>query len=233
MNIVSFQKFTLVDFPGKIATTVFTPGCNFRCPFCYNPELVLGAQMTGEEAGNETAKEFFEYLEERKGKIEGICITGGEPTLHPGLIDFMKRIKDAGFFVKLDSNGTRPDVLRCAFEEKVVDYVAMDIKNSLERYEETVGIKVDTERIKLSVELIKNSGVDYDFRTTVVPGIHTYEDFEDIKNWIGGAKKYALQSYRDQNILDPNLREKKGEVLDLEKIKESIESEFGEVIVRE
>lgn len=232
MNIVSFQKFTLVDFPGKIATTVFTPGCNFRCPFCYNPELVLGTQMAG-GGDNEKTKEFFEYLKERRGKIEGVCITGGEPTLHPGLIDFMKRIKEAGFFVKLDSNGTRPDVLRRAIEEKVVDYIAMDIKNSLERYSETVGTNVDTERIKLSVELIKNSGVDYDFRTTVVPGIHTYQDFENIKNWIGGAKKYALQGYRDQNILDPNLREKKGEVLNLDKIKEMIEDSFGEVIVRE
>ncbi|MDH4330146.1 MAG: anaerobic ribonucleoside-triphosphate reductase activating protein [Candidatus Moranbacteria bacterium] len=231
MNLVSFQKFTLVDYPGKIATTVFTAGCNFRCPFCYNPELVFSAQPVTN--GNKIEKDFFKFLESRKGKLDGVCITGGEPTLQSDLIEFMGKVKDMGYFVKLDTNGMRPDAVRRAIEAGVVDYFAMDIKNSLERYSETVGINVDTERIKLSVELIKNSGVDYDFRTTVVPGIHTYDDFKSIATWIGGAKKYALQGYRDQNILDPKLRDKKGEVLDLEKIKEMIEGEFGEVVIRD
>lgn len=232
MNIVSFQKFTLVDYPGKIATTVFTLGCNFRCPFCYNPELVFASPMSG-VGKNKMEKDFFDFLEKRKGKLDGVCITGGEPTLQPDLIEFMRKVKDLGYFVKLDTNGMRPDVIRCAIEEGVVDYFAMDIKNSLERYSETVGVQVDTERIRLSAELIKNSGVDYDFRTTVVPGIHTYKDFKDIASWIGGAKKYALQGYRDQNILDPKLKEKKGEVLDLEKIKGMIEEDFEEVIIRD
>lgn len=231
MNIVSFQKFTLVDYPGKIATTVFTSGCNFRCPFCYNPELVFSS--VGSTGGNKTERDFFEFLESRKGKLDGVCITGGEPTLQRDLIEFMRKVKDMGFFVKLDTNGMRPDVVRRAIEEKVVDYFAMDIKNSLEKYSQTVGINVDIERIKLSVELIKNSGIDYDFRTTVVPGIHTYDDFKDIASWIGGAKKYALQGYRDQNILDPKLREKKGEILDLEKIKGMIEGDFDKIIIRE
>jgi pyruvate formate lyase activating enzyme len=232
MNIVSFQKFTLVDYPAKIATTVFTSGCNFRCPFCYNPELVFSPpSLSGKENGME--EDFFKFLKSRKGKLDGVCITGGEPTLQPDLVEFMKKVKEMGFSVKLDTNGLRPDVVRRAIEEGAVDYFAMDIKNSLERYSETVGINVDTQRIELSVELIKNSGVDYDFRTTVVPGIHTYQDFLSIAKWIGGAKKYALQGYRDQNILDPKLREKKGEVLDLEKIKEMIEGEFEEVVIRD
>ncbi|MFA6184270.1 MAG: anaerobic ribonucleoside-triphosphate reductase activating protein [Parcubacteria group bacterium] len=231
MNIASFQKFTLLDYPGHIATTVFTVGCNFRCSFCHNPELVLSSQFMVHSNNNE--KDFFKFLKERAGKLEAVCITGGEPTLQKDLLDFMSKVKKMGYLVKLDTNGMRPDVLKKALDSKIVDYVAMDIKNSLKNYEKTVCTKVDLERIKMSVELIRNSKVDYDFRTTVVPGIHKEKDFQDIALWIGGAKKYFLQRFRDIKTLDPALKDKtRGKKLDLEKIKKKIEKHFGEVGIR-
>jgi len=165
MRLGGYQKLTLIDYPGKIATTVFTVGCSFRCPFCHNPELVLPDHFP---APNKMEKEFFEFLKKRKGKIQGVCITGGEPTIQPDIIAFIKKVKKMGFLVKLDSNGTRPDILKKVIDGKLVDFIAMDIKNSLKKYSKTVGTKVDIERIKLSIELIMNSGIDYEFRTTVV-----------------------------------------------------------------
>lgn len=230
MNIASFQKFTMVDYPGHVATTVFTIGCNFRCSFCHNPELVLGTASLG---GDEMLKEFFKFLKVRRGKLDAVCITGGEPTLQKDLLDFMAKIKKMGYLVKLDTNGMRPDIIKKALDKKIVDYIAMDIKNSLQNYEKTVCSKVDLDRIKMSVELIKNSGLDYDFRTTVVPGIHTEKDFNEIADWIGGAKRYFLQKFRDVKILDPNLKNKiKKRELDLEKIKKKIEKKFGFVGIR-
>ncbi len=246
MLVGGLQKMTLIDYPGKIAATVFTNGCNFRCPFCHNPELVHGfplrqgfvgqAQFTvhGDDRVEKQVDEFFEFLETRKGKLDGVCITGGEPTLQPDLVDFIKRIKELGFAVKLDSNGTRPDVLRELFEKKMVDYVAMDIKASLGNYQKVCGAKIDLERIKLSVDLIKNSGVDYEFRTTVVPGLHSEKEFEDVAEWLAGTKKYILQKYQDYGkILDDSLRDKiKGKEIDLERIKEMFEGKVDEVEIR-
>jgi len=230
MNIASFQKFTMVDYPGHVATTVFTVGCNFRCPFCHNPELVLGTASLG---GDKMLKEFFDFLKKRKGKLDAVCITGGEPTLQPDLLDFMEKIKKIGYLVKLDTNGTRPDVVKKALDRKIVDYIAMDIKNSLKNYEKTVGAKVDLERIKMSVELIRNNKVDYDFRTTVVPGIHTEKDFDEIIEWIGGAKKYFLQRFRDFKTLDKNIKEKtKNKTIDLEKLEKKLKKHFGIVGIR-
>ena len=232
MNIASFQKFTMVDYPGKIATTVFTMGCNFRCPFCHNPELVIGPQLSVHN--NDIEKIFFNFLEKRKGKLEAVCITGGEPTLQSDLIEFMQKIKEAGYLVKLDTNGTRPDIIKKAIDENVVDYIAMDIKNSLKKYNETVGgVGVDLDRIKMSVNLIKNSGIDYEFRTTVVPGIHIEKDFNEIAKWLNGSKKYSLQVYRDFKILDPKLKKKTiGKTLNLKKIKNKISKNFGEVMIK-
>ncbi|HBI17637.1 MAG TPA: anaerobic ribonucleoside-triphosphate reductase activating protein, partial [Candidatus Moranbacteria bacterium] len=155
MNLASYQKFTLLDYPGRIATTVFTVGCNFRCSFCHNPELVLGSQFVAH--GNENEKEFFKFLKSRKGKLEAVCITGGEPTIQKDLIEFIVKVKKMGYLVKLDTNGMRPDVLKKVLDMKIVDYVAMDIKNSLKNYEKTVCTKVDLERIKMSAEMIMNS----------------------------------------------------------------------------
>lgn len=230
MRLGGYQKLTLIDYPGKIATTVFTVGCSFRCPFCHNPELVLPPQFP---APNNMEAEFFEFLKKRKGKLEGVCITGGEPTIQADIIDFIKKIKALGFLVKLDSNGSRPDILKKVIDEKLVDFIAMDIKNSPRKYSKTVGTKTDIRRIKLSVGLIMNSGIDYEFRTTVVPGIHSEKDFEDIAKWIGGAKAYYLQEYRSMRVLDVKLKEKKNaEPLNLEKIKGSIEGSFQKTGIR-
>ena len=221
---------TLIDYPGKLATTVFTVGCSFRCPFCHNPELVLGSQAS---VNSNLEKEFLDFLKKRQGKLEGVCITGGEPTIQSDLVDFIRKIKKLGFLVKLDSNGTRPDVLKKLLDLKLLDFVAMDIKNQLENYDKTTGVKGDKDRIKLSVDLIRNSKVPYEFRTTVVPGIHTEKDFVAIAKWIEGAERYYLQEYRELKILDPNLKKKtKGKKIDLEKIQKKIQASFGKVGIR-
>jgi pyruvate formate lyase activating enzyme len=231
MKIGGFQKITLIDYPGVIATTVFTVGCNFRCPFCHNPELVLSSQfVTGIEKNEE---EFFKHLQNRKGKLEGVCITGGEPTIQSDIIDFIGKIKKLGFLVKLDSNGTRPDVLKKLIDAKLVDFIAMDIKNTLDKYNQTIGLKTDIDRIKLSVNLIMQSGIPYEFRTTVVPGIHTEKDFDIIAKWIKGAETYYLQEYREMKTLDPNMRKKtQGKKIDLEKIEENIKPYFKKIGIR-
>lgn len=236
MNIGGFQKLTLIDYPGKIATTVFTVGCSFKCSFCHNPELVIGSQFPVQGSQE---KEFFSFLEKRKGKLEGVCITGGEPTIQPDIIEFIGKIKSMGFLVKLDSNGTRPDILKKALDMQIVDYIAMDIKNSQEKYLSTSGLKENSmgksllDRVKLSVGLIMYSGIPYEFRTTVVPGIHEEKDFEKIAEWIKGADAYYLQEYRELRVLDPKIKEKtKGKTLDLDKIKENIKENFGKIEIR-
>lgn len=230
MNIGGFEKFTMVDYPGKLAATVFTVGCSFRCPFCHNPELVSSIKY---QVSSIAEKEFFKFLEDRRGKLEAVCITGGEPTIQPDIIPFIEKIKGMGFLVKLDSNGTRPDVLRKIINKKMVDYIAMDIKNIPEKYSETAGVKVDIERVKLSVKLIINSGIDYEFRTTVVPGFHNEKDFQIIAEWISGARAYFLQEFRDFKVLDLRIKEKtQGKKVDLEKIKKKIGGKFGKMGIR-
>lgn len=233
MRIGGYQKLTLIDYPGVIATTVFTVGCSFRCPFCHNPELVKRGAL-GIEYSQKMEKEFFAHLEKRKGKLEGVCITGGEPTVQPDIIEFIQKIKNLGYLVKLDTNGTRPDVLKKLLDQKLLDFVAMDIKHQLKKYDKATGIKGDKKRIKLSVDLIMNSSVSYEFRTTVVPGIHEEKDFLEIAKWIKGARAYYLQEYREKIILDPKLKKKtKGKTLDLKKIKKTIEKYFSKVGIRE
>ncbi|MDD5490055.1 MAG: anaerobic ribonucleoside-triphosphate reductase activating protein [Candidatus Moranbacteria bacterium] len=231
MILGGLQKLTLIDYPGHIAATVFTVGCNFRCPFCHNPELVERGTWNVERKIEE---DFFKLLKERHGKLEGVCITGGEPTLQPDLSEFIRKIKSLGYKVKLDTNGARPDVLRQLYAQNLLDFVAMDIKNSLENYEKTANSKMDLERIKLSVDLIKNSGIDYEFRTTVVPGLHKENDFEKIGKWLSGAKKYVLQAFEDKGkILDPRLKKRtKGKRMDLEKIAGNIKKYFGKMEIR-
>ncbi len=200
MKIAGIAKLTLLDFPEKLACTVFLSGCNFRCPFCHNSSLASG---DGEDIGEEA---FFEFLESRRGKLEGVCITGGEPTLNDGLVEFAKRIKQLGYLVKLDTNGTSPEMLKRMCESGACDYVAMDIKNSESKYEMSAGCEgLSVELIKQSIEYLIGSDMEYEFRTTVVGCLHTEQDIEDISRMIRGAKRYFLQCYKESaDVLSPN-----------------------------
>ena len=198
MHIHGFAKLTLLDYPGKIAATVFTGGCNFRCPFCHNAVLVLDPNAQPRIDENEILKE----LESRKNKLEGVCITGGEPTLCRDLPEFIARIREIGLLVKLDSNGTDPDMLEELINSRLIDFVAMDIKSSPEGYPKATGLKdISMDNIFRSTDLLMQSGIDYEFRTTVVDGIHTPDDFKKIGVWIKGAKAYFLQQYKDSGDL--------------------------------
>lgn len=197
MLIKGLQKLTLLDYPGKMACTVFTAGCNFRCPFCHNASLVTNID---EERISE--EEFFNFLQKRQGIIDGVCVTGGEPTLQPDLKEFLKKIKDLGYSVKLDTNGYRPDVLKDVVNSGLVDYVAMDIKNSQSKYAFTCGLEsMDMTKINDSVEFLMSGVVDYEFRTTIVKELHNEDDIQDIVSWIKGAKKYFLQGFTDSGDL--------------------------------
>ena len=182
-----------MDFPTKGACTVFTGGCNFRCPFCHNASLVLAP----DEVAPYDTEEFFSYINKRKGILDGVCLTGGEPLLQPDIEYFIKRIKDSGLAVKLDTNGSMPKKLRGLIEAGLVDYIAMDIKNSREKYAMTCGIPSFPENVNESVDLIMSSSTPYEFRTTLVRELHTVEDMEDIGKWISGARAYFLQAFTD------------------------------------
>ncbi len=199
MKIGGFQKMTVLDYPGKVACTVFTHGCNLRCPFCHNARLVVRDEDLIDE------NEILSYLNKRRGILDGVCISGGEPTLQSDLFDFMKKVKDLGMLIKLDTNGTCPDKLQYAIDNGLVDYVAMDIKNCREEYAKTCGLsKMDISKIEKSVEILMQSGIDYEFRTTVTKELHTPDDFAKIGQWIKGAKRYYIQSFVDSGdiILD-------------------------------
>lgn len=193
MNISGIQKLTLLDYPGKTACTIFTAGCNFRCPFCHNAPLVT--EIDANERIDET--EIFDFLEKRKGILDGVCITGGEPLLQQDIEFFIRRIKEMGYFVKLDTNGSFPKRLESLIDKNLIDFAAMDIKNCTDKYSVTTGIKnPDIEAVKESVELLKKGRIDYEFRTTVVKELHSSEDFEKIGKWLRGNSKYFLQQYK-------------------------------------
>ena len=198
MKICGLQKTTLLDFPGHVAATVFTGGCNFRCPFCHNSDLL---EHDAEAAF--TDEEVLKFLTKRRGILEGVAITGGEPTLQPDLRDFILRVRELGYKIKLDTNGSRPDVLRTLCEEGLIDYVAMDIKTCKERYPVVAGIpSLRMEGIIESVDFLKRGSVPYEFRTTVVRELHSAEDFVRIGEWIAGCPRYYLQNFVDSdNIL--------------------------------
>ena len=198
MRIQGLQKLTLLDFPEKVACTVFTAGCNFRCPFCHNASLVVNIPV--EEQISED--DFFAFLEKRKGIIEGVCVTGGEPLLQPDVDKFIAKIKEMGFLVKLDTNGSYPDKLKDLVSRELIDYVAMDIKNAIDEYAITSGTDERyAEAIKESVSYLKSNHVPFEFRTTVVKHFHTEESFEKIGQWIAGAEKYYLQKFKDSGEL--------------------------------
>ena len=198
MTISGFQKLTLLDYPGKTASIVFTRDCNFRCPFCHNAALVLGRGC--EVIGTD---DVLSYLNKRKNLLDGVSITGGEPLMQDDLGDFIRQVRALGYAVKLDTNGTYPDRLRALLDEGLLDYVAMDIKNSEECYPETAGIKATAliERVKESIALILSSGVEYEFRTTLVKGLHTEDSLREALALITGAKRYFLQRFTDSGDL--------------------------------
>ena len=197
MEIHGFQKLTLLDFPGRTACTVFLAGCNFRCPFCHNSLLV-----TEKPDACMTDADLAAYLKKRRGLLDGVAITGGEPTLYPELDGLCRMIKELGYQVKLDTNGTNPGKLRALVSDGLVDYVAMDIKNSPEKYAETVGLeKFDMEPIYESVRLLMGGKTDFEFRTTVVRELHSAENFEKIGEWLKGDEKYFLQNFADSEFV--------------------------------
>ena len=202
MRIDGLQTLTLLDYPGKVACTVFTSGCNMRCPFCHNASLVCGEVPPFMEK-----EEFFAFLKKRTGVLDGVCVTGGEPLLQEGLIPFLLEVKEKGFTTKLDTNGLLHDRLRAVVEAGAVDYVAMDIKNCKARYAETAGVPgLDLAPIEKSVQFLMEGSVDYEFRTTVVKELHNKADFDEIGRWLKGAKRYFLQSFKDSgDILSPGL----------------------------
>jgi len=213
MKIGGLERLTLIDYPGKVAATVFTVGCNFRCPYCYSSEIVIPEKIENQPIIPE--QEFFDFLEDRKGLLEGIVVCGGEPTIHQDLPDFIKKIKEKGFLVKLDSNGSNPKALDSLIRNKLIDYVAMDIKGPKEKYGLMTGLndqwsKIMMEKIEKSINILKSNKVDYEFRTTVVPDVLKKEDIFKIANWIKPAKKYYLQSYiTEKATIDPEFMKKK------------------------
>lgn len=197
---LGLQKLTLLDFPGEVACTVFSCGCNFRCPFCHNASLVLSA---GEELLPED--EVFAFLKKRAGVLDGVCFTGGEPLLHEAIPDLMQRAKALGYKVKLDTNGSFPERLQRVLSAGLADYVAMDIKNSPAKYPETSGCGSALPLVERSVELLKSGSTPYEFRTTVTGNLHTPEDFAAIGRWISGAPRYFLQAFLESGeVLIPD-----------------------------
>ena len=215
--IKGFQKLSLIEYPGKISAIVFLGKCNFRCHFCYNIDLVKNYKKLPDIP----EKEIFDFLSERKGLLDGVAITGGEPTLHKELPSFMKKIKNLGFLVMLETNGSNPNMIKELIDNKLVDFIAMDIKAPLEKYDEITGVKVNKKKIKESVEIIRNSKVDYEFRTTVIPKHFKKEDALAIGKWLKGSKKYVLQQFWPDKTLNESY--KKVEPYSPEKIKEFAE----------
>lgn len=207
VGIGGLQKTTLIDYPGQVAATVFLTGCNFRCSFCYSSELVLPEKIKKQPKISE--KELFDFLRKRRGLLEGIVICGGEPTCNEDLPEFIRKIKEMGFSVKLDTNGSNPEMLKKLIDEKLVDYVAMDIKAPKEKYDKITGVKVRVQNIEESIRILKEGTVDYEFRITVVPTLHSREDIIEIAKWIGPAKRFFLQNFRAEKTIDSNLEKVK------------------------
>jgi len=226
MVVGGLQKLTLLDYPDHLAAIVFTFGCNFRCHFCYNPQLVVpqrsgvknksSALSLSVSSGNKAldrshseidADGFFEFLRSRQGKLDAVVITGGEPTLHADLPDFIKRIKNLGFLVKLDTNGTNPEMLASLIKNKLVDYIAMDLKAPLHKYAEVTGVKVSLEKIKKSIIIVMRSGLPYEFRSTIMPVFHQEADIRTMGELIKGAAKWYLQKFQpNHDLVDNNFK---------------------------
>lgn len=197
MEILGLQKLTLLDYPKKCAATIFLGGCNFRCPFCHNGDLVCDnfpLPLSEDEV--------FTFLKKRQGILDGVCITGGEPLLNKDISRLIKKIRSLGYLIKLDTNGSNPTLLKELIDEGLINYVAMDIKNSLDKYPNSIGVDgFNTESIKMSTEILMNSGIDYEFRTTVVSELHEKSDFEKIGEWLKGCDNFYLQKFEDSEFV--------------------------------
>lgn len=238
MFIGGLQKFTMLDYPGKIAAVVFTMGCNFRCPFCHNPEIVDPKLINYDNEIKE--EEILEFLESRKGNLEGVCITGGEPTLQLGLKEFIRKIKEMGFLVKVDTNGSHFSIINDLVENNLVDYWAIDIKTSPEKYRIMTKKNDAIENLEKSIDLITNSKSELELRTTVVPGYVNQKDFDDIADWINGINKnifpklsrYSIQNFRPEKTLREGLKNVKPySKLELNKMAEKMRKHCGNIIV--
>jgi pyruvate formate lyase activating enzyme len=229
MLIKGLQKLTLLDFPEKMACTVFTFGCNFRCPFCHNASLVLADRA---DAFTISEEEFFSFLQKRRGILEGVCITGGEPTLQPDLPDFIRKIRALGYAVKLDTNGYRPDVLKALAAEGLLDYVAMDVKNSLPLYGKTVGIPgLNVAPVEESMDFLMEGHVPFEFRTTLVRELHTPGSMTEMGRRLAGVERFFLQTFKDSGDLIGNglsAHEKST----LEAFKQAVSDDFEQCEIR-
>ena len=205
MNVAGLQKLTTTDFPGTLACIVFTQGCNLKCPYCHNSELIPMLRVL--EGDSITEDVFFDFLTKRKNVLEGVVVTGGEPLVQKDVVEFISKIKEKGYKVKLDTNGTNPQLLKEIIDNKLVDYIAMDIKNDFERYEKTTGVQgINLENIKKSIELLKDSKIDYEFRTTIVKEFHNVDAIANICEMIGKSSNYFLQNFEDSsNVMNHSL----------------------------
>ncbi len=228
MQIHGLQKLSMVDYPGKLAATIFTGGCNLRCPFCHNALLVTRLA----ESPRLDPAEVLRFLRSRRGLLDGVVLTGGEPLLQPDAADFLREVKAMGFPIKLDTNGCYPKALGEILERGLVDYVAMDIKNRPEKYAATVGLShFDLKPVEESIRLIRSNAPDYEFRTTVVQEFHTPEDISAIGSWISGAKTYCLQNFEDSgNLIGNGLHGFTQE--EIEPLRQAAQPHFGQVVVR-
>ena len=200
MKISGFDKLTLLNYPDKVACTIFTSGCNLRCPFCHNSGLVTN------NYSEISFDSIYEYLKKRIGILDGVCITGGEPLIHADIKDYIKKIKDLGYLVKIDTNGSNPKLLKELIDLKLVDYIAMDIKNIYSKYDITSGVKVNIDNIKKSISIIENSGIDYEFRTTIVKEFHSTQDIKEILSYISSNSNYYIQNFKNSNdVFNRNL----------------------------
>lgn len=229
MLIGGLQRFSLIDYPSKICAIVFTQGCNFRCPYCHNPELVDPEQFSHPIP----EEDIFTFLESRRGKLDAVVLTGGEPTLQSDLIEFISKVKGLNYRVKLDTNGSNPEIIRALIELKIVDYLAMDVKAPLVRYPEITNSNIDPAKIKQSIELIQHSGLDYEFRTTVVKSQLRTIDILEIGKQIRGSKRYVLQKFVPVKVLDQSYRDDAIYTeKDLESLRNAVKRYVAECVVR-
>lgn len=228
--IKGIQKTSLIDYPGKVCAVIFTACCNMRCPFCQNPDLVLNSS----EFPELDEEKIISFLKERKEWIDGVCITGGEPLIYADIIELIKKIKLIGLLVKVDTNGLNPELLSKLIDAKLVDYIAMDIKSDLEHYQAACGGRISLEKIKKSVELIKKSSIEYEFRSTIVPDFFNEEIVANIGEWLFGSKRFFLQQFRSSTpLLDKSFDGKtpyEGKVL--EKFRDILKKNIGDVEIR-